>query len=138
MSKLPDLTLSAADLWTGATSEHARQVVLGLRRDGYRAFLVSTPSDANIGRFIALVDAFWAVMLEVAETAVNEAAQRQDDETLRLFQSAQETHNLIMEQQNEAQTVLLAAAARLQELGTISGRLQELGETIAQLQEPVP
>lgn len=138
MSKFPDLHISAADLWPGATAEHAQQVVLELQRDGYRAFHVSTPSDANIGSFIALVDAFWSVMLEVAETAVNEAARLQNAEALRLLQRAQETHNLIMQQQNEAQAVLQAAAARLQELVTINGRLQELEETITQLQEPVP
>ncbi|MCA9922884.1 MAG: hypothetical protein KC419_17370 [Anaerolineales bacterium] len=138
MSKHPDIHISAADLWAGATAEHAKQVVLQLQRDGYRAFHVSTPSDADIGSFVALVDAFWAAMLEVAETAVNEAARQQNAGALRLLQRAQETHNQIMQQQDEAQAVLQAAAARLQELDTINGRLQELGQAITQMQEPSP
>lgn len=134
MSKFPDLTISAADLWQGATAEHARQVVQQLQRDGYRAFHVSTPSDANIGRYLALANAFWTVMVEAAETAVNEAAGQQSAETLRLLQRAQETHNLIKQQRDEAQAVLRTAATRLQELDTINSSLQELGKTITHLQ----
>ncbi len=134
MSKFPDLTISAADLWQGATAEHARQVVQQLQRDGYRAFHVSTPSDANIGRYLALANAFWTVMVEAAETAVNEAAGQQSAETLRLLQRAQETHNLIKQQRDEAQAVLQTAATRLQELDTINSSLQELGKTITHLQ----
>lgn len=134
MSKFPDLTISAADLWQGATAEHARQVVQQLQRDGYRAFHVSTPSDANIGRYLALANAFWTVMVEAAETAVNEAAGQQSAETLRLLQRVQETHNLIKQQRDEAQAVLQTAATRLQELDTINGSLQELGKTITHLQ----
>ena len=134
MSKFPDLTISAADLWPGATAEHARRVVQQLQRDGYRAFHVSTPSDASIGHYLSLANAFWTVMVEVAETAVSEAASQQNDEALRVHQRAQETHRLIMQQRAEAQAALESAAARLQELGTVNGSLLELGETITQLQ----
>lgn len=133
MSKFPDITISTADLWPGATAEHAKQVVQQLQRDGYRAFHVSTPSDATIRQYLAVANAFWTVMVEAAETAVNEVAGQQNEETLRLLQRAQETHNLIKQQRDEAQVVLQTAATRLQELSNINGSLQELDKTINSL-----
>lgn len=136
MKPIPDLTISAADLWPGATVEHATQVVLALQSGGHRAYRVSSQSAANIGRFTDLIDSFWAAMMEVAETAVNEATQQQNNEISRLLQHAQDAHSLIMQQHNEAQAVLQSSAARLQELATINCRLQELNRAINHLQEP--
>lgn len=134
MSNFPDITISAADLWPGATAEHANQVVQQLQRERYRAFSVSTPSDATIRHYLTVANAFWTAMMEAAETAVSEAASQQNAEALRVHQRAQETHRLIMQQRDEAQAALESAAARLQELGAVNGRLLELGETITRLQ----